>query len=182
MKYVNGDGTHRKKQIHKLNICSKGMTPITKNIFVVDEQGNQYEATYPKRAKGLVKNGRARFIDEQTICLACPPHIKTEDNIMSEYKETAHNTIAEPATPTKYTIEYILEQLEKIADTSYLNEVNRLISDSTEGKLFRDSQVLLLGKMIESREQTNQKLIALYEEMYRDLQSANAKEKLVADF
>ena len=46
---------------------------MEKNIIVVDEQGNQYEATYPKRAKGLVKNGRARFVDEHTICLACPP-------------------------------------------------------------------------------------------------------------
>ena len=30
------------------------MIPIEKNIVVVDEQGNEYEATYPKRAKGLV--------------------------------------------------------------------------------------------------------------------------------
>ena len=57
------------------------MTPIEKNIRVVDEQGNEYEATYPKRAKGLVKNGRARFIDENTICLACPPD--TMEVIMS---------------------------------------------------------------------------------------------------
>ena len=45
------------------------MTPIEKNIRVVDEQGNEYEATYPKRAKGFVKNGRARFVDENTIAL-----------------------------------------------------------------------------------------------------------------
>ena len=35
---------------------------MTKNVIVVDEQGNEYGATYPKRAKGLVKNGRARFV------------------------------------------------------------------------------------------------------------------------
>ena len=46
---------------------------MTKNIEVVDEQGNVYGATYPKRAKGLVKNGRARFVGENRICLACPP-------------------------------------------------------------------------------------------------------------
>lgn len=56
---------------------------MIKNIAVIDEQGNRYEATYPKRAKGLVKNGRARFVDEKTICLACPPY-KSEDKIMSE--------------------------------------------------------------------------------------------------
>ena len=59
------------------------MIPIAKNIIVVDEQGNEYEATYPKRAKGLVKNGRARFVSENKICLACPPNTILEDTIMS---------------------------------------------------------------------------------------------------
>jgi hypothetical protein len=56
-----------------------------KKIAVVDESGKCYEATYLKRAKGLVKHGRARFIDENTICLACPPdNLKyTEDNSMT---------------------------------------------------------------------------------------------------
>ena len=58
------------------------MTPIEKNVIVVDEQGNILEATYPKRAKGLVKKGRARFISESMICLACPPE-KMEENEMS---------------------------------------------------------------------------------------------------
>ena len=56
---------------------------MTKNIAVIDEQGNRYEATYLKRAKGLVKSGRARFVDEKTICLARPPY-KSEDKTMSE--------------------------------------------------------------------------------------------------
>lgn len=46
---------------------------MEKTVRVVDEQGNLLEATYPKRAKGLVKHGRARFVEEQTICLTCPP-------------------------------------------------------------------------------------------------------------
>ncbi len=60
------------------------MTPITKNIRVVDESGKEYEATYPKRAKGLVKNGRARFVDEHRICLVRPPNKNLEDNHMFE--------------------------------------------------------------------------------------------------
>lgn len=56
---------------------------MTKNIAVIDEQGNKYGATYLKRAKGLVKSGRARFVDEKTICLARPPD-KSEDKTMSE--------------------------------------------------------------------------------------------------
>jgi len=58
------------------------MIPIAKNVIVVDEQGNEYEATYLKRAKGLVKNGRARFISENKICLACPPNHILEDKQM----------------------------------------------------------------------------------------------------
>ena len=66
------------------------MTPIEKNVIVVDEQGNILEATYPKRAKGLVKKGRARFISESMICLACPPQ-KTEDNEMSNTQNKFDN-------------------------------------------------------------------------------------------
>lgn len=60
------------------------MIPIAKNILVVDEEGNEYEATWPKRARGLVKNGRARFLSENKICLACPPRIDMEDNEMTD--------------------------------------------------------------------------------------------------
>ena len=59
------------------------MIPIAKNVTVVDERGNVYEATYPKRAKGLVKSGRARFVDDNKICLACPPNIILEDKNMT---------------------------------------------------------------------------------------------------
>ncbi len=61
---------------------------MPKNIAVVDENGNEYEATYPKRAKGLVKKGRARFINESTICLACPPDNISEDSTMPKEKNT----------------------------------------------------------------------------------------------
>lgn len=62
---------------------TRGRIPIEKNIGVVDEQGNRLEPTYPKRAKGLVKKGRARYIDGKTICLiACPPDTEREDHIM----------------------------------------------------------------------------------------------------
>ena len=60
-----------------------------KTVIVVDEQGTNYGATWPRRAKSLVKNGRARFISENTICLACPPDKEyLEDTIMSDKTET----------------------------------------------------------------------------------------------
>ena len=83
-----GDDTHNKKR--NAEFATKGMTPIEKNIIVVDEQGNIREATYPKRAKGLVKKGRARFISESMICLACPPE-KLEENEMSDTQNKFEN-------------------------------------------------------------------------------------------
>ena len=63
----------------------RGVSIMQKTIAVVDEMGNQYEATYPRRARGLVKKGRARFIAEDCICLVRPPEMrkKTEDSHMS---------------------------------------------------------------------------------------------------
>ena len=77
----SGDGTHHKKQTSE---SSQGGDTHRKNILVVDEQGNEYEATWPKRAKGLVKSGRARFVEENKICLACPPNTELEGKKMSD--------------------------------------------------------------------------------------------------
>ncbi len=57
---------------------------MEKNVFVVDEFGHEYEATYPKRAKGLVKSGRARFVDTNRICLLRPPKQNLEDKHMEQ--------------------------------------------------------------------------------------------------
>jgi hypothetical protein len=57
----------------------KVKAPMEKNVTVLDEQGRNYGATWPKRAEGLVKKGRARYVDERTICLACPPDKYLED-------------------------------------------------------------------------------------------------------
>lgn len=48
---------------------------MTKNVTVVDENNYNYGTTYRKRADGLVKTGRACFIDDNTIMLTCPPEI-----------------------------------------------------------------------------------------------------------
>lgn len=134
---------------------------MEKNITVVDEQGNKYEATYPRRAKGLVKHGRARFVDEHTICLACPPQIETEDNTMSE-----NTAKSETMVTKKYTVEYVLEQIEKItADTTYLLEAIKECSNPA----CNDGCAIALGNMVEHREKTNRQLIAFYEKVYSNL-------------
>lgn len=72
-------------------------------IKVLDNNGNELSSTYPKRARGLVKKGRARFIDDSTIVLeetqsnrteACPPiDIQSEDMKMFDNNEEKFNSI-----------------------------------------------------------------------------------------
>ncbi len=62
---------------------------MTKNVTVLDSEGMIIGKTYPKRAAGLVKNGRARYCEgpEPAIILSRSPDIETseEDEIMSTY-------------------------------------------------------------------------------------------------
>ncbi len=54
---------------------------MTKNITVTDENGKIIGSTYPKRALGLVKKHRARWINADSICLCALE--KQEDNKMA---------------------------------------------------------------------------------------------------
>ena len=80
-----GEDTHRKKRKpHRARPGTKGEIPMEKNVVVLDEQGKKIGMTYPKRARGLVKKGRARCVDACTICLACPPDMDLEDIRMND--------------------------------------------------------------------------------------------------
>lgn len=77
---------------------------MIKNVIVTDEFGNKQGLTYPKRAKGLIKQGRAEFVGENEIRLFNKQNnllsslINMEDDIMSEFdnfdnKENAEKTV-----------------------------------------------------------------------------------------
>lgn len=155
---------------------------MEKTIHVVDEAGNRYEATYAKRAKGLVKHGRARFIDEDTICLACPPkpqNISEEITMTNTENKEMKNTEAkipkEPETTATYTLEYALAQIEKITNSiisTNLNEAFRAIDGGS------DDSAENMADIVRARETTNQRLLAFYEKMVDDLKPKNeASEK-----
>lgn len=66
---------------------ARGLTPIEKNIIVSDVYGRQIGATFPKRAKGLIKNGRAEYVSDREIRLKhahAPAVYNTEDESMSK--------------------------------------------------------------------------------------------------
>jgi len=133
-----------------------GAIPITKNVEVVDLSGNTYAPTYIRRAKGLIKSGRARWSDEDMtrICLLVSPAQNNEEvNLMdiNDNKDILVKTInpsetqmqdattIKDATPIEMkndtggeitlSISYILGQMEKIrSDNGYIMEtVNKII-------------------------------------------------------
>lgn len=161
------------------HLSARGMTPIEKNIIVVDEQGKTYEATYPKRAKGLVKNGRARFIDENKICLLCPPNVKLEDNDMSNTATT------KTKSKDPLTIKYVLDKTEQIIrDTEYIHtalEQLALMPKSDPGDIAGQAKATAIGEVVRCREATNQQALRFYEKLYDDLTGKRAlKDKALA--
>lgn len=158
---------------------------MTKNIIVVDANGKKIGTTYLKRAKGLIKQGRARFLTQNTLCLACPPNQNLEDNDMSEQtienigtentgvENVMPDSIAEDNTVIngKYSMEYCLGQIERIGrQTEYLNQViselRQLDNDSSCAQ-----KAMALGDIVKCRETTNQQMLRFYEKMYDDLKT-----------
>ena len=155
-------------------IFYKGVTPIEKNVIVVDEQGNEYEATYPKRAKGLVKNGRARFVAENKICLACPPNENLEENEMSETSEnTAIAENVQNDQKKEITLQYILKQIEKIMeDTKHIYDALKMlegVKSDGPGDIGAQEKAKGIATVVKCRETTNQQLLGFYRKLYDDI-------------
>ena len=157
-------------------------------MIVVDEQGNEYEATYPKRAKGLVKNGRARFVGENKICLACPPDKVMEENEMEENKQAVkktedNNLTAKEAKNNNLTaieiFEKIAELQKQLSENSNmsLQRLGDAISNAFDGEENeRDySQIAEICDVFKARELNLLKMLELYEKMYDDIQNEKAK-------
>ena len=166
-----GDGTHNKKRYSQKQINTKGATPIEKNVIVVDEQGNEYEATYPKRAKGLVKNGRARFVDENKICLACPPDKILEEEKMSNNINSSQvfNQIAELQKNLE-SIDKILFKIQCVTDSqSYVEQEE---GDPIPLDYLPDvamEKIKTIRDIVLGREKTINKMLDFYLPLYQDL-------------
>ena len=173
IKLLIGDGTHNKKQhSQKSKSIQKGATPIEKNVIVIDERGNEYEATYPKRAKGLVKNGRARFVDENKICLACPPDKTLEENNMSNNisKNQIFNQIAELQKSLE-SIDKFLFKIQCVTDSqSFVEQEDGepitldYLPDVAMEKIKAIREIVL------EREKTINKMLDFYLKLYQDLE------------
>ena len=148
-------------------------------MIVVDSQGNEYEATYPKRAKGLVKSGRARFVGENKICLACPPDINLEDKTMENNTNTVEATEKNGLTVRDIFVQLTIlqNQLTENSQTSLhrLSDAIYSIGESEEENADRNEQVSAVCDVFRAREMTLQRLLEMYENMYFDMQTETAK-------
>jgi len=149
---------------------------VPKNITVVDDEGHTYQPTYPKRAKGLVKRGRARYLTEHCICLTVPP-------AHGEEKPMSDNL---PVSPSDSCDKEILSKISEIL--ALLAEIQRdkNIYDDALYSL-RDMEVVVptecgsppnvgaqaradaIKGVAEDYGKTRRQLIAFYWKLYEDL-------------
>lgn len=177
----------------------QGRSPIAKNIRVVDDAGKPLESTYPKRALGLVKHGRARFIDDTTIELLRPPATRAEETTMHTETQDLTTTATAPfggnheherretAPVREVTSSDILSRIDMlIGETRYLRESVEALAQipsggtgdpHSPGDIGAQAKARAIASVVEQREQTNQKLIALLDRMYGDLSPAPVGKK-----
>jgi hypothetical protein len=179
---------------------TKGEEPITKNIRVTDANGVIIGATYLKRAKGLVKNGRAHFTDEHTLCLTRPPvgspanNIYPEDNKMENILKDSFDDRSNGPRPeakkgpaaaeaaqqgesggTELTMEWIMTRFDRILnDKDYIKEIVaalQQIETSIDGT--GASKADGIKEAMRIWEETNRQLISMLSMMYAQLNSKN---------
>ena len=142
-------------------------------MIVVDSQGNEYEATYPKRAKGLVKSGRARFVGENKICLACPPDDNLEDNIMENNKNTVETTATvqdELGFSTKDIFDQITALQKELAEKHTLYRMGEALSYVFENAEYddddaRNEAISNITAVFSAREDNLRYLLSMYKEL-----------------
>lgn len=158
---------------------------------MVDENGKEYEATYLKRAKGLVKHGRARFIDENKICLLCPPEIELEDKNMSDNTSTkqtvdisnaeASVNVDKPLT-AREVFEKIAELQKELAENSSysLHRLEDSISSiCTDENPEKSEQIIEVCNVFHMRETTLNTMLGLYGKMYNDLTTVDVEKQKI---
>ena len=129
-----------------------------KTVIVIDEQGNKLESTYPKRAKGLIKNGRARVVDENTICLVdLPKHIILEENKMNN-----NNINLDENKEVKIDLAYIMNKID---------EITKINLELVSNKDLADMSVVPGAKNpVQCICETNNKMIDFLQDIYKSLQ------------
>ena len=136
-----------------------------KTVIVIDEQGNKLESTYPKRAKGLIKNGRARVVDENSICLVdLPKNIILEENKMNNN----NINLQEKNKEVKIDLAYIMNKID---------EITKINSELVSNKDLTVMSVVPGAKNpVQCICETNNKMIDFLQDIYKSLQPKQESE------
>lgn len=141
----------------------RGMIPITKNVVVLRADSSPFSMTYPKRARHLVKKGRARWKDANTIELTCPSpssDMGDELNMDNDLKQKA--------------LEFVMaSDIDPIVKN---DQIIRLVKDD-------DNSVELLNRLIEELRNLIPAMntdIPIFISAISDLDSADSDEQLEA--
>lgn len=140
---------------------------MTKNITVVDEDNNILESTYPKRAKGLVKKGRAEWVSDNLIrlCARCEKEDNTManniyeifDNQLSKMQEQLRDTEDAEATAVRIQILKTMENFRAQEQGAKLIDIVKEQLDAMQKSLDKDE--VSAPENILARETTRQKML-----------------------
>ena len=146
---------------------------MKKNITVTDSNGKILYSTYPKRAKGLVKKGRAEWIGEDVISMLAPSLNEKEiaemaniyeilDNQLSKLQEQLREVDEQEAAPVRIQI---LKTLEEFKIQEQRTEAVKLVGAQVEAMQAALNAEEATAENAAAREVTRQKMIELMEKM-----------------
>lgn len=156
----------RMPTITKIGRIIRGKTPMTKNITVSNINNQTLGLTYNRRAKQLVKKGRAKWIDEKSIQLeACPPYNK-EDYNMSEDTNMVYNEINTDEARQVNNLDECVKILQKMSNettnlTVALDALNCLPEDQRTGAL-KD-----IYAIVEQTETTKRQIVTAIDSFFK---------------
>lgn len=161
---------------------------MTKNITVTDENGNKVGSTYPKRALGLVKKDRARWINADTICLCARDMEETTmannfyeifDNQITKMQEQIRDDNSETAMPVRMQILRTMETFRAQEQGTKILEMIKDHLDFLKSDLAKTYNIDFSnpanGMAFVSREETKQKMLSLMEKLINATMSTPPK-------
>ncbi len=142
---------------------------MTKNITVIDEKGNILYSTYPKRAKGLVRKGRARWIDADAIRLDAPSYDMEDntmanniydvfDNQLSKMQDSLRNENGAAAMPVRIQILKTMEVFRAQEQGAKVIDMVKAQLDTMQSALNEEAPI---PENALARETTRQKMLEL---------------------
>lgn len=117
---------------------------MIKNIVVLDKNGNKAGETYLKRAKGLVKSGRAEYVDEAVIRLVAPPSAANERTETKMDKININDVISR--------VDNLMSELNKQTANAY----------ATLEKADSDPKIVMVGNIAQAHSEAVSKAIEFY--------------------